>query len=66
MTIFVLNTQAQKAIIPLYEDTIPGNKVTGIKEIILPQGGHGFGFREESPAFEWTTHLAEWLHETVK
>ncbi len=41
-------------------------KNVNVKEIILPEGGHGFGFREESPAFEWTTHLAEWLHETGK
>lgn len=41
-------------------------KNVNVKEIILPEGGHGFGFRKESPAFEWTTHLAEWLRKTVK
>ncbi|WP_025006760.1 alpha/beta hydrolase [Marinilabilia salmonicolor] len=32
-----------------------------VQEIILPKGGHGFGFRKESPAFEWTVHLEKWL-----
>jgi|CEGE01.1.fsa_nt_gi acetyl esterase/lipase len=32
-----------------------------VQEIILPRGGHGFGFRKESPAFEWTRHLEKWL-----
>lgn len=32
-----------------------------VHEVILPEGGHGFGFRKESPAFEWTEHLKKWL-----
>lgn len=34
-----------------------------VKEIILPEGGHGFGFKKESPAFKWTEYLEEWLNE---
>ncbi|MFW5754405.1 MAG: alpha/beta hydrolase [Marinilabiliaceae bacterium] len=36
-----------------------------VEEIILPAGGHGFGFKKESPAFVWTDQLETWLKETL-
>lgn len=30
-------------------------------KIILPEGGHGFGFRTEGPAAYWTSYLDTWL-----
>ncbi len=46
-----------------YAEALQKNKVP-VKKIILPKGGHGFGFRKESPAFVWTEQLSTWLKET--
>ena len=32
-----------------------------VTKIILPSGGHGYGFRPESPAAVWIQHLETWL-----
>ena len=32
-----------------------------VTKIILPFGGHGFGFREEIPVSSWTNYLEVWL-----
>ncbi|TRX71271.1 alpha/beta hydrolase [Carboxylicivirga sp. M1479] len=32
---------------------------------ILSEGGHGFGMRDDSPAFIWTSYLEEWLRANV-
>jgi acetyl esterase/lipase len=45
-----------------YTEALKKNNVP-VKQILLPEGGHGFGFRKESPAFIWTHHLSEWLQE---
>lgn len=45
-----------------YTEALKKNNVR-VKQILLPEGGHGFGFRKESPAFIWTDHLSEWLQE---
>ncbi len=43
-----------------YAKALRNNNIQ-VHEVILPEGGHGFGFRKESPAFEWTLHLKKWL-----
>jgi acetyl esterase/lipase len=66
---FILHAVDDRAVPP--ENTINYAKALReydipVREIILPEGGHGFGFRKESPAFEWTEHLAQWLNENIK
>jgi acetyl esterase/lipase len=43
-----------------YAEALQKNKVP-VKKIIVPHGGHGFGYRKESPAFNWTGYLSSWL-----
>ncbi len=47
-----------------YAEALQNNKVP-VKKIILPEGGHGFGYRKESPAFIWTEYLSTWLRELL-
>jgi acetyl esterase/lipase len=66
---FILHAADDRAVPPGNTTTYAKalrEKNVKVKEIILPEGGHGFGFRKESPAFEWTIHLSDWLHKTVK
>lgn len=37
------------------------NKGGNVTKIILPAGGHGYGFRESSPVSWWTQYLEVWL-----
>lgn len=66
---FILHAADDKAV-PVgntnaYAAALRDNNVP-VNEIILPQGGHGFGFRKESPAFQWTDHLAKWLENNIR
>jgi len=66
---FILHAADDQSVLPentrTYASALRGKDVP-VEEIILPEGGHGFGFREESPAFIWTEYLARWLDENIK
>jgi len=47
-----------------YARSLRENNVS-VKEVLLDEGGHGFGFRKESPAFIWTEYLEEWLKANI-
>jgi acetyl esterase/lipase len=47
-----------------YAQALRENNVP-VKEVLLEKGGHGFGFRKESPAFIWTDHLEQWLNANI-
>jgi len=36
-----------------------------VEMVLLESGGHGFGFRSDSPAFVWTDHLEKWLRDNA-
>lgn len=36
-----------------------------VKKVILPEGGHGFGYKPASPTFIWLDYLKNWLEENV-
>lgn len=36
-----------------------------VKQVILTEGGHGFGFNPDSPTFSWTQALKDWLEINV-
>ncbi|MFO8001754.1 MAG: alpha/beta hydrolase [Marinilabilia sp.] len=63
---FILHAEDDEAVDPentkLYARALREHQIE-VEEIIIPEGGHGFGFREDSEAFEWTQHLARWLEE---
>jgi len=65
---FILHAGDDEVVPPqntrVYADALRKNDVD-VTEIILPAGGHGFGFKKESPAFIWTEHLEKWLKEKV-
>ncbi|PWE01215.1 alpha/beta hydrolase [Marinilabilia rubra] len=48
-----------------YAKALRSNNVA-VKEVLLEKGGHGFGFRKESPAFIWTEYLEHWLKEDIE
>jgi acetyl esterase/lipase len=37
-----------------------------VTKIILPTGGHGFGYRDSSPVAYWTLYLETWLNSRIK
>jgi len=55
--VVVRNTEAYAA--ALMEHNIPA------EVHILESGGHGFGMRQDSPAFIWTELLKQWLKQSV-
>jgi len=40
-------------------------KGVSVKQVILDEGGHGFGYNPDSPTFSWTQNLQEWLEVNV-
>ena len=66
---FILHARDDQAVPPqntkAYAEAL---KTNGIKAetIFLPEGGHGFGFKIDSPAFTWTKHLEKWLNKSKK
>ena len=48
-----------------YAQALEDNNVP-VKKIILPRGGHGFVFKKDSPAFQWTDHLAKWMDNNIR
>lgn len=61
---FILHAQDDQGVPPsntrIYAKALRKHDVE-VEEIILPEGGHGFGFRKENPAFQWTELLEKWL-----
>jgi acetyl esterase/lipase len=66
---FIIHAKDDEIVSPgntqIYASTLKKYRIP-VTDIIIPTGGHGFGFRNESPAFEWTTHLANWLKNRIK
>jgi dipeptidyl aminopeptidase/acylaminoacyl peptidase len=66
---FILHARDDQAVPPqntkAYAEALKTNSIKA-ETIFLPEGGHGFGFREDSPAFIWTKHLEEWLNKIKK
>ncbi len=65
----IVNASDDESVIPdntiLFSDELKKHQVP-VEVVILPKGGHGFGFRESSPAFEWTARLEKWLEDNIK
>jgi len=40
-------------------------KGISVQQVILDEGGHGFGYNPDSPTFSWTQDLKEWLEDNV-
>jgi hypothetical protein len=42
------------------------DKGVDVTKIILPAGGHGFGFRDSSPVAYWTEYMEVWLNQKIR
>lgn len=66
---YIIHAADDRSVVPentkIYASALRDKNVP-VEEIILPKGGHGFGFKKESPAFKWTEYLANWLDKTIK